>query len=123
MVKDPASIARYLVAVGEATEVPCRSAGRGPAEPPRVGQDRPDEAPSRHGRAGLPGAIRVGERLRWASPSMRVDGQTTLVLPTLWTRPSASWRESPRSEASGHTTSTVATTCATRIPGYIPCIS
>ena len=30
MVKDPASIARYLAAVGEATEVPCRSAARGP---------------------------------------------------------------------------------------------
>ena len=30
MVKDPASIARYLAAVGEATEVPRRSAGRGP---------------------------------------------------------------------------------------------
>ena len=30
MVRDPASIARYLAAVDEATEVPCRSAGRGP---------------------------------------------------------------------------------------------
>ena len=30
MVKDPASIARYLAAVGEATEVPCRSAARSP---------------------------------------------------------------------------------------------
>ena len=30
MVKDPASIARYLAAVGEATEVPCRSASLGP---------------------------------------------------------------------------------------------
>jgi len=30
MVKDPASIARYLAAVGETTEVPCRSPGRGP---------------------------------------------------------------------------------------------
>jgi hypothetical protein len=30
MVKDPASIARYLAAVGEATEVPRRSENRGP---------------------------------------------------------------------------------------------
>ncbi len=30
MVKDPASIARYLAALDEATEVPCRSAARGP---------------------------------------------------------------------------------------------
>ena len=30
MVKDPASITRYLAAVGEATEVPRRSPGRGP---------------------------------------------------------------------------------------------
>ncbi len=30
MVTDPASIARYLAAVGEATEVPRRSACRGP---------------------------------------------------------------------------------------------
>jgi hypothetical protein len=30
MVKDPASIARYLAAVGEATQVPQRSPGRGP---------------------------------------------------------------------------------------------
>ena len=94
MVKDPASIARYLAAVGEATEVPCRSAGRDPpywksrvlrrqvlgdegelspataaqeTKPHcsggdsagrrslRVGQDRPDEAPSGLGRPCLPG--------------------------------------------------------------------
>jgi hypothetical protein len=30
MVTDPASIARYLAAVGEATELPCRSPSRGP---------------------------------------------------------------------------------------------
>ena len=30
LVKDPASIARTLGAAGEATEVPCRSPGRGP---------------------------------------------------------------------------------------------
>ena len=30
LVKDPASISRYLAAVGEATEVPRRSPGRGP---------------------------------------------------------------------------------------------
>ena len=30
MIKEPASIARYLAAVGEATEVPRRSPGRGP---------------------------------------------------------------------------------------------
>jgi hypothetical protein len=30
MVTDPASIARYLAAVGEATEVPRRSPSRGP---------------------------------------------------------------------------------------------
>ena len=30
LVKDPASIARYLAAAGEATEVPRRSPGRGP---------------------------------------------------------------------------------------------
>jgi hypothetical protein len=30
MVTDPGSIARYLAAVGEATELPCRSPSRGP---------------------------------------------------------------------------------------------
>ena len=30
LVKDPASIARYLATVGEATELPQRSPGRGP---------------------------------------------------------------------------------------------
>jgi hypothetical protein len=30
MVEDPANVARYLAAVGEATEVPPRSPGRGP---------------------------------------------------------------------------------------------
>ena len=30
LVEDPANIARYLAAVGEATEVPRRSPGRGP---------------------------------------------------------------------------------------------
>jgi hypothetical protein len=30
LVKEPASIARYLAAVGESTEVPQRSPGRGP---------------------------------------------------------------------------------------------
>ena len=30
LVKNPASIARYLATVGEATEVPRRSPGRGP---------------------------------------------------------------------------------------------
>jgi hypothetical protein len=30
LVKDPASIARYLATVGEAAEVPQRSPGRGP---------------------------------------------------------------------------------------------
>jgi hypothetical protein len=30
MVQDPANVARYLAAVGEATEVPPRSPGRGP---------------------------------------------------------------------------------------------
>ena len=30
MVKEPASVARYLAAMGEATEVPRRSPGRGP---------------------------------------------------------------------------------------------
>ena len=45
MVKDPASIARYLAAVGEATELPRRSAGRGPAvleepRPPPAGAGR-----------------------------------------------------------------------------------
>jgi len=30
IIKEPASIARYLAAVGQATEVPRRSPGRGP---------------------------------------------------------------------------------------------
>ncbi len=30
MVEDPADVTRYLAAAGEATEVPPRSAGRGP---------------------------------------------------------------------------------------------
>ena len=30
MVKEPANVARYLAAVGEATDVPPRSPGRGP---------------------------------------------------------------------------------------------
>ena len=77
LVKDPASISRYLAAAGEAAEVKLRSPGRGPA------RARRDGALPGRGERTRRGASGGAEGPGWPPATMRVDRRTALVLPTL----------------------------------------